>query len=88
MEPNIESAFVICIQSEDYPASLEVRKIYQRLPDDEAATHQLLRVIDESGEDYLYPETYSRYYLVSYTPTEKNIVSRCENFVISTHFKG
>ncbi len=58
MKPNSESAFVVCIQNEDYPASLEVRKIYQRLPDDEAAKHQLLRVIDESGEDYLYPKTY------------------------------
>ncbi len=50
--------FAICIQNTDYPASLEVRKLYQVLPDDDAARHQYLRVIDESGEDYLYPASY------------------------------
>jgi hypothetical protein len=49
-------SFVICIENADYPASLELRKLYQLLPDDEAARHGQLRVIDESGEDYLYPE--------------------------------
>ena len=58
MKLETETAFVICIQNEGYPAALEIRKIYQRLPDDEAAKHQLLRVVDESGEDYLYPEAY------------------------------
>lgn len=46
---------VICVSNEGYPASLERRKIYQALPDREAATHGMIRVIDESGEDYLYP---------------------------------
>jgi hypothetical protein len=46
---------VICVNNEDYPASLEQRKIYQALPDRKAAIHGLIRVIDESGEDYLYP---------------------------------
>ncbi len=50
--------FVICIKNGDYQASLEVRKIYRVLPDDSAADHHLLRVIDESGDDYLYPEDY------------------------------
>lgn len=58
MKLETETAFVICIQNEGYLASLEIRKIYQRLPDDEAAKHQLLRVVDESGEHYLYPEAY------------------------------
>ena len=49
--------FVICIENSDYPASLEVRKIYQVVPDVEAAQMGHLRVIDESGEDYLYPES-------------------------------
>lgn len=52
------SQFVICIQNDDYPASLEKRKIYQTLPDAKAERHHLLRVIDESGEDYLYPADY------------------------------
>jgi hypothetical protein len=50
--------FVVCIKNEKYPASLQVRKIYKSLPDASAAKHQLIRVIDESGEDYLYPADY------------------------------
>jgi len=52
------SEFVICIKNEDYPASLEVRKVYRVIPDPDAAKNHLLRVIDESGEDYLYPADY------------------------------
>lgn len=55
---NTEHQFVVCIHNENYPASLELRKIYQVVPDEKAAQHQLLRVIDESGEDYLYPARY------------------------------
>jgi hypothetical protein len=47
--------FVICVRNDDYAASLELRKVYRALPDPEASSHQMLRVIDESGEDYLYP---------------------------------
>ena len=50
--------FVVCINNQDYSASLEVRKIYQVLPDPQANAHQMIRVIDESGEDYLYPSRY------------------------------
>jgi hypothetical protein len=50
--------FVICIQNEGYPASLELWKVYRVVPDEKAARHQLIRVIDESGEDYLYSESY------------------------------
>ena len=46
--------FVICIDNSDYPASLELHKIYSVLPDERAAGDDLLRIIDESGEDYLY----------------------------------
>jgi hypothetical protein len=48
---------VVCLDNEGYAASLERRKIYIALPDAEAEKHGLLRVIDESGEDYLYPKT-------------------------------
>ena len=47
--------FVICIGNEGYPASLEKRKVYQEIPDPDAAKQNLIRVIDESGEDYLFP---------------------------------
>ena len=47
--------FVVCINNRDYPASLELHKIYRVLPDEDASADGDLRVIDESGEDYLYP---------------------------------
>ena len=48
------SSFVICVERGDYLVSLEVRKVYQTLPDPFGAKHGLIRVIDESDEDYLY----------------------------------
>lgn len=47
--------FVVCINNADYPASLELHKIYCAVPDGDAALDGDVRVIDESGEDYLYP---------------------------------
>lgn len=46
---------VVCIDNTGYPASLERRKLYEILPDATAAAHDQVRIIDESGEDYLYP---------------------------------
>jgi hypothetical protein len=54
-QQDLRTRYVVCIKNEDYPASLELFKIYQAVPDARAAEHQLIRVIDESGEDYLYP---------------------------------
>jgi hypothetical protein len=53
-----EAQFVICVGNRGYSASLELRKIYQVLPDKEGLNRHQIRVIDESGEDYLYPEEY------------------------------
>jgi len=50
--------FAICVHNSEYPASLELHKIYRVLPDDDAASDGDLRIIDESGEDYLYPTDY------------------------------
>jgi len=50
--------FVICVKNEAYPASLEKRKIYEAIPDPVAEKHDQFRVIDESGESYLYPRDY------------------------------
>jgi hypothetical protein len=52
-----ETRFVLCIRNEDRE-DLEPRKIYQVLPDESAAGEGYVRVIDESGEDYLYPQDY------------------------------
>jgi hypothetical protein len=53
-----ENRFAICVQNEGYPASLELWKVYRVLPDDKAVKHQLIRVVDESGEDYLYDQSW------------------------------
>lgn len=53
----LEPRFVLCIRNEDCE-DLEPRKVYQVLPDETAAEDGYLRVIDESGEDYLYPQDY------------------------------
>lgn len=47
--------FVVCLNNDGYPASLELHKIYRVLLDDDAELDSDLRVVDESGEDYLYP---------------------------------
>lgn len=47
--------FAVCIRNAGYPASLELRKLYEVRSDPEAEQHGMLRVIDESGEDYLFP---------------------------------
>jgi hypothetical protein len=51
---------VVCIDNDGYPASLEKRKIYVALRDSDAEQHGLLRIIDESGDDYLYPKALFR----------------------------
>lgn len=50
--------YVLCMSNDAYPASLEVRKIYEQIPDPKAESHGRIRVIDESGEDYLYPSNF------------------------------
>jgi len=58
--------FAICVDNTGYEASLIVRKIYEVLPDEKAAKDDMLRVIDESGEDYLYHR--SQFILVEFPP--------------------
>ena len=50
--------FAICVNNADYPVALEMHKLYRLVPDEEAERDGDLRVIDESGEDYLYPTEY------------------------------
>jgi hypothetical protein len=54
---DFQSGFVVCVKNSGYPVSLEVGKIYQTLPDASAGTKGFLRVVDESGEDYLHPRS-------------------------------
>lgn len=50
--------YAACERNDGYPASLELGRTYVVLPDPKAAEHGLLRIVDESGEDYLYPQEY------------------------------
>ncbi|REJ74846.1 MAG: hypothetical protein DWQ36_13865 [Acidobacteria bacterium] len=50
--------FVICVNRQGYEASLEIRKVYRAVPDEAASKRSMTRVIDESGEDYLYPSSF------------------------------
>jgi hypothetical protein len=54
----VASRFVVCVKNKGYATSLEKRKIYVSIPDPAAARHGQVRVIDESGEDYLYPKSF------------------------------
>jgi len=51
---------VVCVDNDGYAVSLEKRKIYIALRDAGAEKHGLLRIVDESGDDYLYPKTFFR----------------------------
>lgn len=50
--------FAICVKNDDYPASLQLWKVYRVLPDEKGAKRKMIRVIDESGEDYLFSASY------------------------------
>lgn len=53
-----EPEFAVCVKNKGYAASLELGRLYQVVSDEAAAKLRQIRVIDESGEDYLYPEQY------------------------------
>jgi hypothetical protein len=72
---------VICINNECYPASLEKRKIYVVLADRAGEKHGLLRIINESGDDYLYPKTFFRAIALSQA-VKKAVRATCWSFNI------
>lgn len=57
-EHKTNKLYALCIDNGGYPESLDVRKVYPVLPDERAAGNDYIRVIDETGEDYLYPAKY------------------------------
>jgi hypothetical protein len=57
-EKNKEQSFALFIENKECE-DLEKRKIYRVLPDDEAKKEGFMRIVDDSGDDYLYPESYS-----------------------------
>jgi hypothetical protein len=66
------SEYVVCVKNDDYPASLEPRKIYRAMRDSAASKLGMLRVVDESGEDYLYPEDH--FIAIKLTPAIERFV--------------
>ena len=52
------TAYVLCLENSGYPASLELHKVYRRIADPRAEEDGFVRVVDESGEDYLYPRRF------------------------------
>ena len=50
----MNNKFVICINNSDYPSSLELLKVYKLVPDEKALLMGFLRIVDETGEDYLF----------------------------------
>ncbi len=63
--------FVVCIKNEGYQASLEIRKIYRVVADSEGDAKSLVRIVDESGEDYLFP---ADYFVPIQVPAEATVV--------------
>ena len=66
-DENLKPRFAVCINNSAYPEDLKVRTVYQVLPDESAAKSNYLRVIDNEGEDYLYPADY--FIFVEFSPT-------------------
>ena len=66
--------FAVCVRNEGYEVSLELRKIYEVLPDQVAGRHRQIRVIDESGEDYLFPASWFAA-LELPTPTKRAVLA-------------
>lgn len=82
----MEQLFVICIRNDKYPASLEKYKLYIKLHDAEAEKHHFIRLIDESGEDYLYPEAYFAPVELS-EETKRAVLSELDSHEVRTEKK-
>ena len=70
----VSRRFAVCVENREYPVSLQQWKIYRVLPDPDAERHDQVRVIDESGEDYLFPSTYFRF--VELPPSLRRLYGR------------
>ncbi|MBB4635587.1 hypothetical protein FHS01_001599 [Longimicrobium terrae] len=52
--------FAVCIRNDDYPVSLDIGNVYAIIPDQEGEAHGMVRIVDETADDYLYPTAYFR----------------------------
>ena len=55
---NEQKRYVVCVENGDYAGTLELKKLYEIIDDPSAETRNYVRIIDESGEDYLYPKSW------------------------------
>lgn len=67
IEPSEAPRFAVCIRNDGYPAALEQRKIYRVIPDPVGDRYDMIRIVDESGEGYLYPREFFQVMEVSHT---------------------
>jgi hypothetical protein len=72
MKRQKNASFAVCIDNDGYKASLELGKLYQVIPDAEADAHGLIRVIDESGEDYAFAAT--RFHAMEVPPIVQKVL--------------
>ena len=80
MKKNGKIQFAVCLNNEGYPASLKIGKLYRVIADEEAAKENLLRVVDESGEDYAFSS--NRFHLVELPQTVKDtLLQSSESFI-------
>jgi hypothetical protein len=70
ISPSATPRFAVCVCNDEYPVALELNKVYQVLPDASAERIGWLRIVDESGEDYLYPQTFFQLVDVPHTVEE------------------
>jgi hypothetical protein len=76
--PKQPSHFVVCLNNKGCKASLKVGKLYRFIPDKEASAHELIRVVDESGEDYAFST--DRFYSIDVPPTvESALMAASQN---------
>jgi hypothetical protein len=66
--------FAVCVRNQGYEVSLELRKIYEVIPDQVAGRHRQIRVIDKSGKDYLFPAAWFAA-LELPTPTKRAVLA-------------
>ena len=64
--------FAVCLDNQGYKASLEVGKLYRVIPDNDAEAHGLIRVVDESGEDYAFAA--KRFHILDVPPAVQRVL--------------
>ncbi|MBA3334152.1 MAG: hypothetical protein H0T08_00930 [Acidobacteria bacterium] len=83
MKKNGKIQFAVCLNNKGYPASLEVGKLYRVIADEEAAKENLLRVVDESGDDYAFAS--NRFHIVELPQTIKKTLLQASSKINLTN---